>query len=50
METLPLAITLGDPWAKFVLLIPLALCTAGLEVLGFFVCFNALCFFGHIRD
>jgi hypothetical protein len=38
METLPLAITLGDPWAKCVLLILLALCSAGLEVLEFFVC------------
>jgi hypothetical protein len=47
METLPLDITLGDPWAKCMLLIPLALCSAGLEALGFFVClcFNAVLLF-----
>jgi hypothetical protein len=45
METLPFSITLGDPWAKCVLLIPLALCSASLEVLEFFVCFNAVLLF-----
>jgi hypothetical protein len=33
-----LLLPLVDPRAKCMLLIPLALCSAGLEVLGFFVC------------
>jgi hypothetical protein len=38
METLPLVITLDDPREKCVLLIPLGLCSAGLEVLELFFC------------
>jgi hypothetical protein len=40
MEILPLSITPSDLLTKFLLLVPLTLCSAGLEVLGFLLfCF-----------